>query len=75
MFRRGAGGAQSIQPVVVLDDSQSRALVIPMGATAPIALAPGQYRLGFSLDRVRYRASTPDTDSNLRQAASLVLTV
>jgi len=48
MFRRGAGGAESIQPVVVvLDDSQSRALVIPMGATAPIALAPGQYRLGL----------------------------
>jgi hypothetical protein len=76
MFRLGFGGAESIQPVfVVLDDSQTRALVIPVGATAPIALTPGQYRLGFSLDRARYRASTQDAQSNLSQAASLVLTL
>ena len=75
MFRQGTGGFESIQPIfVVPDDSQSRALVIPMGPGGlPIALTPGKYRLAFRLDRVRYRASTPDPNSNLRQAASLIL--
>jgi hypothetical protein len=77
MFRELNGGFESIQPIVVVPDaSRSRALVIPMGAGAtPIALTPGKYRLVFTLDRVRYRSSTPDTDSNFRQGVPLVLTL
>ncbi len=77
MFREGSGGFESIQPIIIVSDaSQCRSLVIPIGfGGTPIALGPGTYRIGFSLDRVRYRASTPDTDSNLRQTESLILSV
>jgi hypothetical protein len=69
MFREGTGGFESIQPIiVVLDKSQCRSLVIPMGAG-------GGYRCGFWLDRARYRASAPDNDSNLRQSASLAFSM
>jgi hypothetical protein len=77
MFREAGGGFESIQPIIVfLDESQCRTLVIPMGSGGvPIVLAPGGYRFGFRLDRVRYRAATPDTDSNLRTGASVRFTV
>jgi hypothetical protein len=60
---------------ILTNASETVALIIPVGA-APGSFTPlpsGTYRLEFALDRVRYRAQTPDTESNYRATATLTV--
>jgi len=64
-----------VATAVLLDGGQCRALVVPC-APAPIGaltLPPGRYRVDLAIDRPRFRAATPDSDSRLRQHASIDL--
>jgi hypothetical protein len=77
IFRTEAGGSETLMPSIsVLAGTQCAAFIVPVAADgSPTFLATGTYRLEFSLDRIRYRALVTDDDSNLRQVASLTLTV
>jgi hypothetical protein len=52
---------------VLSNGSETHALVFPMDG----ALAGGDYRLRFSLDRARFRSATPDGTSNYRAQVAL----
>jgi hypothetical protein len=59
---------------VLTNATETAALVIPMTAAGShLALPAGRYRLDFDIDRVRFRAETPDNVSNYRAAASITV--
>ncbi len=63
-----------IQTTVVLHATQTRSLVVPISSTeTPVSLDGREYSIEFTLDRTRYRAATPDSDSNLQQVAGITL--
>ena len=55
--------------LLVRESTGGRVLILPG------ALNPGNYRLAFDMDRVRYRALSPDGDSTFRQTASVEFTL
>ena len=65
-----------IQTTVVLDATQTRSLLVPISSTGtPMSLDGGEYSIEFTLNRARYRAATPDSDSNLQQVAEIKLSL
>lgn len=61
---------------VLTNATETVALLIPLtttGSPTPLPLPGGHYRLDFHLDRVRFRAETPDNTSNYRSEATLPL--
>jgi hypothetical protein len=59
---------------VLTNATETAALVIPMTAAGShLALPAGRYRLDFDIDRVRFRAETPDNVSNYLAAASITV--
>jgi hypothetical protein len=60
---------------ILTNASETVALVIPVGATTTLhsPLPSGTYQLEFALERVRYRAQTPDAESNYRATAALTV--
>lgn len=77
MTKEGAGHLVIvIQTTVVLDATQTRSLLVPISSTGtPVSLDGGEYRIEFTLNRARYRAATPDSDSNLQQVAEIKLSM
>ena len=68
------GGTETEAAIItVAAPDGSAAIVVPLAADGTAgALPPGAYRLGFTLDRTRYRAAVADSDSNFRQTASIL---
>jgi hypothetical protein len=60
---------------VLTDGSQRRALVIPVGLS-PSSHAPlgaGRYRLGFAIDRPRFRVAAPGAATSYRAARTITI--
>jgi hypothetical protein len=67
---RGVFVWSPVSTMVLTNGDETRALIVPAGGP----LAAGSYRLGFQIDRRRWRAAAPDATSNYRATATLPLT-
>jgi hypothetical protein len=60
-----------VPTLILTNGDETRALIVSSGG----ALAAGNYRLEFGIDRPRWRAATPDATSNYRDTALVALTL
>ena len=60
-----------IAAMVLTNDDETRALIVPSGGP----LMTGNFRLQFRIDRPRWRAAAPDATSNYEQVATLPFTL